>query len=452
MSEKRNERLIIFARYPEPGKTKTRLIPVLGEQGAADLQRRMTEHLISKTRELSSSHPLSIEIRYAGGNQTLIQNWLGAQFTCYPQHAGDIGRRMRLAFDEAFQSGVDTAVIIGTDIPGISVEIIRSAFEYLNDHDLVFGPARDGGYYLVGINKISWLKANPLLFEGIPWSSAEVLSQSLDAAEKLNLSHILLKKLDDVDRAEDLEVWHKEAQMAAPNKRFSTISIIIPALNEADNIAPALSALTRRDGVEVIVVDGGSSDGTADLARSNGATVLASVPSKARQMNTGAEAATGDILLFLHADTQLPEYFEAPIIETVNQSGVAGGAFELRIDSEAKGLRYIERVANRRARHLQAPYGDQGLFVTKTLFEEIGGYPDMPIMEDFELIRRLRRKGKIAILDLYVKTSARRWQNIGIFKTWLINQIIIAAYLLGVPPERLSRWYCREKGKSSKAN
>jgi hypothetical protein len=124
----------------------------------------------------------------------------------------------------------------------------------------------------------------------------------------------------------------------------------------------------------------------------------------------------------------------------------------LRIDSDAKGLRFIERVANRRARHLQAPYGDQGIFVAKTLFEEIGGYPDMPIMEDFELIRRLRRKGKIAILNQYVKTSARRWRNLGIFKTWLINQIIIAAYLLGVPPERLARWYRREKGKSSKAN
>jgi rSAM/selenodomain-associated transferase 2/rSAM/selenodomain-associated transferase 1 len=449
MSDKRNERLIIFTRYPEPGKTKTRLIPALGKQGAADLQRRMTEHLISKTRKLSSSHPLSIEIRYEGGNQTLIQNWLGPQFTCYPQHQGDIGRRMRLAFNEAFQSGVDTAVIIGTDIPDISMEIIKSAFEYLDDHDLVLGPARDGGYYLVGINKVSWLKANPLLFEGIHWSSAEVLSQSLDAAKKLDLSHILLKKLDDVDRPEDLDVWHKEAQMAAHKKRFGTISIIIPALDEADNIAPAFSALNRRDGVEVIVVDGGSSDGTADLARSKGATVLASVPSKARQMNAGAEAATGDILLFLHADTQLPEYFEAPIIDAINQSGVAAGAFQLSIDSDVKGLRFIERVANRRARHLQAPYGDQGIFVTKTLFEEIGGYPDMSIMEDFELIRRLRRKGKIAILDQYVKTSPRRWQNLGIFKTWLINQIIIVAYLLGVPPERLSRWYRREKGKSS---
>ena len=198
-------------------------------------------------------------------------------------------------------------------------------------------------------------------------------------------------------------------------------------------------------------MDGGSSDGTADLARSNGAKVLTSVPSKARQMNAGAEAAAGDILLFLHADTQLPKYFEAPIINTVNQSGVAAGAFQLSIDSDAKGLRFIERVANRRSRHLQAPYGDQGLFVTKTLFEEIGGYPDMPIMEDFELIRRLRRKGKIAILDQCVQTSPRRWENMGIFNTWLINQLIIAAYLMGVPPERLSRWYRREKGKSSKA-
>jgi rSAM/selenodomain-associated transferase 2 len=201
--------------------------------------------------------------------------------------------------------------------------------------------------------------------------------------------------------------------------------------------------------VEVILVDGGSRDGTADLARSQGAKVLTAVPSKAAQMNAGAEAATGDILLFLHADTRLPDNFEIPIIEAVNQSRVAAGAFQLHIDSNSKSLRFIEWVANRRSRYLQAPYGDQGLIVTKTLFEKVGGYPDMPIMEDFEFIRRLRREGKIVILDQYVKTSPRRWQNLGISKTWLINQIIIVAYFLGVSPERLSRWYRREKGKSS---
>ena len=448
MSEKRNARLIIFTRYPEPGKTKTRLIPVLGEQGAADLQRRMTEHLISKIRNLLPSRSLSIEIRYAGGNETRLQNWLGPKFSYHSQQPGDIGRRMRLAFDDAFQAGVDAAVIIGTDIPGITPDILRHAFNCLKDRDLVFGPARDGGYYLIGMNKGSWSKANPPIFEEIRWSSASVLSKTLEIAANLGLSHILLKKLDDVDRPEDLYVWHRQTRPAKDTENRNTISIVIPALNEAESIKRTLSALTHKDGVEVIVVDGGSHDGTSDLAESLGAKVLTTAPSKAKQMNAGAEAATGAILMFLHADTQLPDQFEEPIINAVGQSGVAAGAFQLRIDSNAKGLRFIERVANWRSLHLQAPYGDQAISVTRALFHELGGYADMPIMEDFEFVRRLRRKGRIVILDASVLTSPRRWLNLGVFTTWLISQAILAGYFIGIPPERLSRWYLRTKGKS----
>jgi len=448
MSEKRNARLIIFTRYPEPGKTKTRLIPVLGEQGAADLQRRMTEHLISEIRNLLPSRRLSIDIRYAGGNENRMQKWLGPEFIYHPQHPGDIGRRMRLAFDDVFQAGVDAAVIIGTDIPGITSDTLRYAFNCLKDHDLVFGPAWDGGYYLIGINKGSWSKANPPIFEEIRWSSASVLSKTLEIAANLGLSHILLEKLDDVDRPQDLDVWHRETRPAKDPENRNTISIIIPALNEAESIKRTLPALTHKDEIEVILVDGGSHDGTSDLAGSLGAKVLRTAPSKAKQMNAGAAAATGGILMFLHADTQLPDQFEDPIINAVGQSGVAAGAFQLRIDSNAKSLRFIERVANWRSRHLQAPYGDQAIFVTKTLFHELGGYADMKIMEDFEFVRRLRGEGQIVILDACVLTSPRRWLNLGIFKTWLINQAILVGYCIGIPPERLSRWYRRTEGKS----
>ena len=450
MSDKRNERLIIFTRYPEPGKTKTRLIPVLGKQGAADLQRRMTEHLISKIRNRCLSRSLSIEIRYAGGDEARMQNWLGAGFVYRRQHSGDIGRRMRLAFDEAFQAGLEAAVIIGSDIPGITPDILREAFDNLGTHDLVFGPAGDGGYYLIGTNKGSWSKVDPILFEDMQWGSDAVLSKTLETATQLSLSHILLEKLDDVDRPENLDVWYREVRSAPDTQSGSIpISIIIPALNEADHIKRTLSALTCKDRVEVIVVDGGSHDGTADLAASLGAKVLTTVASKAKQMNVGANAASGEILVFLHADTRLPDQFEDPIINAVSQSGVAAGAFQLRIDSQARGLRFIERVANWRSRHLQIPYGDQAIFVTQRLFHELGGYADMEIMEDFEFVRRLRRKGQILIVNASVITSARRWLNFGIFTTWLLNQTILAGYYLGIPSQRLSHWYRRKKGKAA---
>jgi hypothetical protein len=240
MPEDYRERLIIFTRYPEPGKTKTRLIPVLGEHGAADLQRRMTEHLISKIGNLFPSRSLSFEIRYEGGDETLMRSWLGPEFTYHPQAPGDIGRRMRLAFDEAFQSGADSAVIIGTDIPGISADIIKNAFEQLYGQDLVFGPAHDGGYYLIGVQKDCWPKANPILFENIAWGITAVLSQTLVAAEKMDLRHMLLETLDDVDRPEDLDIWRREIQKTARRKMQKTISIIIPTLNEADCIETTL--------------------------------------------------------------------------------------------------------------------------------------------------------------------------------------------------------------------
>ena len=134
------------------------------------------------------------------------------------------------------------------------------------------------------------------------------------------------------------------------------------------------------------------------------------------------------------------------------QNGFCAGAFKLGINSDAPALRFIERVANWRSHFFQMPYGDQALFVLRDLFYEIGGFPDFPIMEDFELIRRLRRRGKITILPESVHTSPRRWLNFGIFKTWLLNQIILSAYCLGVSPQRLSQWYGREKSKSDGIN
>jgi rSAM/selenodomain-associated transferase 2 len=234
------------------------------------------------------------------------------------------------------------------------------------------------------------------------------------------LGIILLESLGDVDRPVDLHYWQKIKKTAAKPSPVQNISIIIPALNEAAAIARTLSFLQGVENLEVIVVDGGSIDATAELAGSRGAKVIQSNPGKALQMNTGAKAAAGDILVFLHADTLLPEDFSHQIVSALNQTGVAAGAFRLTINSTRAGIRIIERMANLRSRLLQLPYGDQALFMRKVLFEEIGGFPDLPIMEDFILIRRLKHKGKIIIVPAAVATSPRRWLHMGIFKAWLI--------------------------------
>jgi len=194
----------------------------------------------------------------------------------------------------------------------------------------------------------------------------------------------------------------------------------------------------------VLVVDGGSSDNTVDSAKSLGAQVLNVSAGKALQMNAGAKAARGEILLFLHADTRLASGFAKQIHDVLSQPRVAAGAFHLAIDGKGFGLRIIEWLANFRSRVLQMPYGDQGIFVTAEMFSAVGGFSALPIMEDFELVRRLKCRGRIKILPLAAITSPRRWKKLGVLRTTAINQVIIIGYLLGVNPQKLADWYRKD--------
>ena len=219
------------------------------------------------------------------------------------------------------------------------------------------------------------------------------------------------------------------------------ISVIIPVLNDADVLDLALRSTQDCTGVEQIVVDGGSSDGTPSVAQSRGVKILHSPAGRARQMNSGAKAAEGKFLVFLHADTRLPEGFDHHVRRILTQAGVAAGAFQLQIDGPAVRLRIIEKAANWRSRYLHMPYGDQAIFLRAELFREMGGFPDLPIMEDFELIRRLKGRGRIVIAPAAALTSPRRWEKVGVLRTTLINQLMILGFYLGLEPSRLARWY-----------
>ena len=213
------------------------------------------------------------------------------------------------------------------------------------------------------------------------------------------------------------------------------VSVIVPALNEADRIGTAIDAAFAAGAAEVIVADGGSIDATMTVAQKHGARVIEGESQRARQLNRGAEAAKHDILLFLHADTLLPPG-AAEAVERAIAGGAVFGGF--RIEFLEPGLGIVARTINARTHLTRAPWGDQAQFVRRDVFP---GYPDFPIMEDYELARRMKRAGPTTVLPLTVRTSGRRFLAKGVFRTTVTNWAIIAGYHLGISPVTLARWY-----------
>jgi len=218
------------------------------------------------------------------------------------------------------------------------------------------------------------------------------------------------------------------------------LSVIIPTLDERDLIGVAIDRVRAGDPWEIIVADGQSADGTADAAEAHGARVVISAPGRGRQMNAGAAVATGDVLLFLHADTALPPEFTRHVAQAMARPNVVAGAFELGIDAPHRALRLVEAVANLRSRLLGLPYGDQAIFMPVPMFRRIAGYPEADAMEDFAMVRRVRWRGRIVIVPARVSTSARRWLAGGIGRTAILNQVCVAAWLLGVSGHRIASW------------
>lgn len=221
------------------------------------------------------------------------------------------------------------------------------------------------------------------------------------------------------------------------------LSVIVPALDEEAVIGTTLARLAplRARGHEVVLADGGSRDRTLEIACPLADSVLAVERGRARQMNAGAAAARGGVLLFLHADTWLPETAAGDILDGMRATGRRWGRFDVRLSGTHPLLRVVERLMNARSRLTGIATGDQALFVERPLFEQAGGFPDIPLMEDVALSKRLKRAGAPLCLRSRVVTSSRRWEERGVLRTIGLMWGLRAAYAAGVPPERLARLY-----------
>jgi len=233
--------------------------------------------------------------------------------------------------------------------------------------------------------------------------------------------------------------------MPPPSHKKFRISVIVPVLHEADSINSLIQHLYAQDfreDYEIIVVDGDPDDETIGAIQHTEVKSIISASGRARQINAGADIATGDILLFLHADTRLPSGALQKISSVMEQERYVAGAFNLGMDSNSIALRIIARLGSLRSRLTRIPYGDQAIFIRRNYFSKLGCYRDIPLMEDVELMRRIKRSGdKIFIIPDRVTTSARRWETEGIIYCSLRNVIISNLYYMGVSPRKLVKYY-----------
>ncbi|MCG2807175.1 MAG: TIGR04283 family arsenosugar biosynthesis glycosyltransferase [Coriobacteriia bacterium] len=419
---------------------KTRLSPPLSAEETLVLHERLTLQTLRSAHALVATGEASVEVSIDAGSATAARRWLGYRDIAYRrQGEGDLGARIGETFARAFGRGAQRVLVIGSDCPRLSAVHLREAFERLSDADLVLGPATDGGYYLIGLNHEPAARALPAILSEVPWGTGDVLARTLDLAQSAQLRTVLLERLPDVDRPEDLQ----DAERALARGRLtgdSTVSVVIPTLNDAELVAAAVASARAEGAAEILVVDGGSDDATCAVAAAAGARVLKSAARRARQMNNGAAAASGDVLLFLHADTVLPKGACSLAARALADPLTVAGGFSFEVPAHARHSALISRVGRLRSRLGGLPWGDQALFVARSTFRELGGFPDQPTMEDYEFAERLGRLGRVVTLPERATTSARSWEDHGLLVPTLTNLAVIAMYEIGADPARISAW------------
>ncbi len=336
---------------------------------------------------------------------------------------------MQCAVELALSEGARRILVVGTDCPSIDESVLEMAFDSLDHADLVFGPAADGGYYLVG-----QCRSCPAVFSGIDWGGPQVLVQSLAAVRKSGFHAAILEVLSDVDLPEDLPAAN--AVLTAG----TSLSVIIPALNEELRLPSLLDCLNQSGPHEIIVADGGSIDRTVEIAKQAEARVICAPKGRASQMNRASAMATGEFLLFLHADTTPPPDFQQVITRMLQSPATSAGAFRFELIGDLPSAPLIESLVDLRCHLLGTPYGDQGLFMRRRIFQHVGGYPDWPVMEDLHLVRRLKHHGPVRTAPEAARTSARRWEECGTVRTFFRHQMMLAAYHLGVSAKFIARF------------
>lgn len=435
--------IILFTRVPVPGKTKTRLMPYLSAAQCA----RLHECFLRDIKGQCEKTEAALFICYTPEDETeRLYHTLGKAAGYFPQEGETLGERMYNAIARVLGEGYAACVLLGSDVPEVREAHISRAFRALEEKDVVFGPTRDGGYYLVGMKK-----PYKEVFEKQSYGHGKVLANTVRSLKEKELTVGYTATLSDMDVPEDLRRYrsrmcaNRKMQSTETGKylmRTSRISVIVPVYNEEKTIVRLQEQLKPYlKSCEVLLVDGGSTDRTPELI-DPAFRVLKCEKGRAKQMNLGARKSHGDILFFLHSDSELPRNFPAQIRYVMKD--YEAGCFGVAFHSKNFFMLTCRLISNHRVKDRKLMFGDQGIFLKRELFFEVGMYPELPIMEDYQLSLTLKERGvRLGMAKHRIYTSDRRFPKGTLPKLkvmWQMNRLR-KGYRAHVPAEELAKWY-----------
>ena len=428
--------LVVFMRYPEPGRVKTRLAAGMGAEPAAAFYEQLLRRTLGVVADFAHGHGDVEVLLYfdPADKEAVIRRSCPGPWQFMPQGAGHLGERMRAAFDLDHALRPSHTVIVGTDIADLESVDLEESFQLLEKSDAVLGPAADGGFYLIGLKRPC-----DAVFFSTAWGGADVCRRTLEILRRTGLTVALLKERHDIDRVADLE------RLRHRHYFQHRLSVIVPTVVPIVKLRSFLETVEEQlwPGDEIIAVQG-ADDADEDVMPLSGRTRLVfSCKGRGRQLNRGVRESRGDLLWFLHADSLLPTNFGYHIRKLVLDSRVALGCFRLAFRGDNPALTLIAHWANFRTRFLKLPYGDQGLFCRRETFDRLGGFYREYLMEDVNFVHSARRMGELLTVQERLYTSPDRYLQRGVVRASLTNHLLFTLYLLGVSDRKLYSLYYR---------
>lgn len=435
--------VVLIARRPEHGRVKTRLAATLGSAEALRIYTVLANDVNDTLLAAREQGVIDVAIGLTPNDYATDDGrWLAGAAHRWPQGGGDLGARLRRLFTRGFEAGYQRVLAVGPDIVGLDVK----RFADLNTEwtqDTLIAPTPDGGYGLVGSTRAAWPRAERALFIDMPWSTEAVAHATRERTYAAGLSCHEIDGLADVDVEADLEGV------------LPTLAVLVPVLDEAPRLRRLLTPLMQQARaaaaeVEVIVADGGSSDGSAELARELGAKVIQTERGRGLQLRAAASHARARWLWTVHADARIEADAVEAVLRTCQRPDIDWAACPSRFDHPSPFLRLLECLTDGRPRVFRMPYGDQGLLVRRSAYESAGGYPAIALMEDVELATRLRAFRGPARISTRLTVDARRWRRFGMLGTTLRNLWTLFRYRsLGVDAATLAAGYRRGEEPSA---